>query len=114
MTGRCPHMDNPRIAPRGTRRVAYLVAGLICALGVLSGAVLRSSEVAHHHAPAVATVVQVAVGHAANVRDQHPIAAVPAAFAQSRHRIGFGATYETSIAAVAIDAIRTRGPPVSA
>ena len=114
MTGRCPRMDAPRIAPRGTRRVACLAAGLICALGVLSGVALRGSEVVHHHAPAVATVVQVADGHATNVRDQHPVATVPAAVAQARHRIALGATYDTSIAAVAIDAIRTRGPPVSA
>lgn len=94
-------------------RMLCLAAGLLCVTGIVSGAVLRANEAAHHHAPVAAAVVTtVADGHGANARaDQHALATVaPVPFATNGYRSADAAAV-TAPDVASIDSIRTRGPP---
>src|SRR3954471_19611896 len=77
MTGRSSPMDAPRASLRGSHRAACVAVGLLCALGLLSGVVLRAGDAAHQHrTPAVAaSITTLADGHGAAARGEHHLAA---------------------------------------
>ena len=120
MTGRSAHMDaaqgalDRRGLPRSTR-VACVLAGLLCAVGVLSAAALHANGTALHRVPHLATSSTIADGHGAGLRsEQH---AVAASVDPLRHHVRFGraaSTHASSVATVAVDSVRTRGPPALA
>jgi hypothetical protein len=113
-------MDVARAQLHGTRlrwspRLLCVVAGLLCTVGVLSGAMLRASEVGHHRAYAATAVVTVADGHGTALRgDHHVVAAAVATVTHAPLRAGAAATPALSVNVVTIDSVRTRGPPALA
>jgi hypothetical protein len=118
MTGRCTDMDAARGPLRGLRllrspRLLCVVAGLLCTVGVVSGAVLRASDAAHHRHP-VAAAAASTTGHLTSLRDDLPLVVTSAA-APSHQPMLFDAwtAAATGTDAAAIDSVRTRGPPAS-
>jgi hypothetical protein len=113
-------MDAARTRGSGSRahwspRALCVIAGLLCAVGVLSGGVLRASEVAHHPNYAAAAVVTLADGHGTAVRADHHVVTAPAAtVTYSQLRTGAAQAPTTSVNVVTIDSVRTRGPPALA
>jgi hypothetical protein len=120
MASRCPDMDAARAQLHGSRlrwspRVLCVVAGLLCTVGVLSGAMLRASGVAHHHSVTAAAVVTVTDGHGTVLRgDHHVVAAASTTTSPALYRMGAAAAAPTSVDVVTIDSVRTRGPPALA
>jgi hypothetical protein len=120
MTGRSAHMDAAQVAlgQRGLRpatRLACVLAGLLCAVGVLSGATLHASGITHHRAAHIAAISTLADGHGTGVRtEQHAVAT----FADPvRQGLRFGlatSSRATSVAVAPVDSVRTRGPPALA
>jgi hypothetical protein len=113
-------MDATRVAldQRGLRpatRLVCVLAGLLCAVGVLSGATLHPSGISHHRAPHIAAISTLADGHGTAVRtEQH---AVATSADPVRQDLRFGratSTRATSVAVVPVDSVRTRGPPALA
>lgn len=114
MTSRWADMD-ARSAQRWSPRLLCAVAGLLCAVGVLSGGVLHASQGAHHPAHAVAAVVTLTDGHGTVLRsDHHGVATTASATIRARLQTDVATTPSAGISAVTIDSVRTRGPPVSA
>jgi hypothetical protein len=113
-------MDAAQVAldPRGLRRstrLACVLVGVLCAIGVLSGAALHASGVTHHRAPHIAAISTLADGHGASVRtDQHAVAASANPLRQDLRFARAASTRATSVAVVPVDAVRTRGPPALA
>jgi hypothetical protein len=114
MTSRWADMD-ARSSQRWSPRLLCVVAGLLCAVGVLSGGVLHISGGAHHHAHAVAAVVTLTDSHSTVLRGDHQSIATTAATAtRTRVRTDLATTPSATFSPVTIDSVRTRGPPVSA
>jgi hypothetical protein len=106
-------MDAGRSSRRVSRRVACLVAGLLCAVGVLSGAISHRGGVAHHRHPVVAMAFSAAASdsHGGSARgDLHAVAAGSTS-TQTVRWIGVDTTAATGARGVSIDTVRTRGPP---
>lgn len=114
MTSRWTDMD-ARPSPRWSPRLLCVVAGLLCAVGVLSGGVLPTSGSAHHHAHALAAVVTVADGHGTVLRgDHHGVTTTAATAAGAQVRTDVAVAPSAAVTPDTIDSVRTRGPPVSA
>lgn len=123
MAGRCADMHAVPTARSGwphrerlglSTRVC-LVAGVLCALGVISAAVLHTGEHAHHRLPALAAVVAVADTHGAQLRGDQP--AVQSARVMLTDPSRPAATIVSAVAApglAAVETVRTRGPPGTA
>ena len=114
MTGRWTTMD-ARSSQRWSPRLLCVVAGLLCAVGVLSGGVVHAGSGAHHHAHAVTAVVTVAGGHGTTLRGDHPaVTTASVATINARLHTAAAAAPSAALRPVTIDSVRTRGPPVTA
>lgn len=118
MTGRSSGMTQTRGgagAVRLTRspRTLCLVAALLCALGVLTGAVVHTAHGAHHRGPSAVALTGVPDGHGTgHSGSQHAIAEVVAV--RTSTTISTAAAVDRPAStSVGVDAARTRGPPQS-
>lgn len=100
---------------RDWHRVGCLLAAVLCALGVFSGAVLRTSDTGQHRSPAAAIATSIADGHGSSARvDHHLIATAAVSIVSALRSKRAVPTPFTSAPDATIDVIRTRGPPVLA
>jgi hypothetical protein len=113
-------MDATQVAldQRGLRpatRLARVLASLLCAVGVLSGATLHASRITHHRAPHIAAISTLADGHGTGVRTEQHAIAVSADPLRQDLRFGRATSSRaTSVAVAPVDSVRTRGPPALA
>jgi hypothetical protein len=113
-------MDATKVAldQRGLRpaaRLACVLAGLLCAVGVLSGATLHASGITHHRAAHIAAISTLTDGHGTVVRtEQHAVATSVDPVRQDLRFARATSTRATSVAVVPVDSVRTRGPPALA
>jgi hypothetical protein len=103
----------PRRGPLAGRtpRLICVAAGLLCTLGILTGAAVRSSEVAHHRHHALAAATVVVVGPTTLREDHHAVASTPPPLTSDSTRVAVETGTATSVHTAELDSVRTRGPP---
>ena len=116
MTGRWSDMHAARALRRGpyagrTPRLICLGVGLLCTLGILTGAAMRSTEVAHHRHHAVGAASAVVIGASTLRDDHHAVASAPPPLATDTSRIAAEPGTATAVHPAELESVRTRGPP---
>jgi hypothetical protein len=92
-----------------------VLAGLLCLLGLASGAAVRAAHQPHHRAPVVATVASTLSSYGNGLGDDHQLVAAASVPTTTIARaVATRLERHVNRDAADTDSVRTRGPPALA